>query len=213
MKKGSFISFEGGEGSGKSTQIKHLAAHLRAKGIEVIITREPGGTEEGESIRNLLVTGDPQRWDGLSEALMNYAARKRHVDTVIKPAISRGAWVLSDRFADSTMAYQGIVQGVGEGVINHLHRLVLGSFHPSLTVILDLDADLGLRRSKKRHFRSGSLETRYEQMGIDFHKKLRAAFRAIAKKNPSRCVRIDASQSEIKIAQMIWRAVVRRFEF
>lgn len=213
MIKGRFISFEGGEGSGKSTQIKHLAAHLRAKNIEVIITREPGGTAEGESIRDLLVTGDPERWDGLSEALMNYAARKRHVDSVIKPALYRGVWVLSDRFADSTMAYQGLVQEVGEAIINQLHRLVLGSFYPSLTIILDLDPDLGLRRSKKRNIRSGSQEMRYEQMGITFHKKLRTAFRLIAKNNPSRCVRIDASQSEIRIAQMVWKVVVKRFKF
>ena len=212
MKKGVFISFEGGDGAGKSTQIKLLAGRLRAHGIEVIETREPGGTPEGEGIRELLVLGNPKRWDGMSEALLNYAARRRHVEALIKPALAGGAWVLSDRFADSTMAYQGIAQGVGEAAIARLHRLTLGTLQPALTLVLDLDPDLGLARSNKRHFHSALAETRYERMGEAFQHKLRAAFRKIAKDNPKRCVRLDASKLEMAVAETVWKLVAKRFK-
>jgi dTMP kinase len=212
LKKGVFISFEGGDGAGKSTQIKLLAGRLRAHGIQVVETREPGGTPEGEAIRDLLVTGDPKRWDGLSEALLNLAARKRHVEVVIKPALAKGKWVLSDRFADSTMAYQGIVQGVGADIIKRLHELVIGPLTPALTIVLDLDPTLGLARSNKRHFRSSSAETRYEKMGPKFHRALRAAFRQIAKANRQRCVLLDASKPEVALADAVWKTVAKRFK-
>lgn len=207
-----FISFEGGDGAGKSTQIKLLAGRLRAHGIEVVETREPGGTPEGEAIRELLVTGEPGRWDGMSEALLNFAARRRHVETVIKPALAKGQWVLSDRFADSTMAYQGIVQGVGEGPIRRLHQLTLGAFQPALAIVLDLDPRVGLSRSNKRHFHASLAENRYEKMGESFHRKLRAAFRTIAKENPGRCVVLDAAKSEMAVAEAVWKLLTKRFK-
>lgn len=207
-----FISFEGGDGAGKSTQIKLLAGRLRAHGIDVLETREPGGTPEGEAIRTLLVTGDTKRWDGLSETLLNYAARLRHVESVVKPALAKGKWVLSDRFADSTMAYQGHVQGVGEAAVKKLHDLTLGAFQPALTIVLDLDPKLGVGRSNKRHFRSASAETRFERMGPQFHTRLRAAFRVIAKANPKRCVLLDASKSELIVADAVWKLVAKRFK-
>ena len=210
MGPGKFITFEGGEGAGKSTQIKHLAAHLESQGIPVLTTREPGGSEGAEAIRELLVTGEPDRWDPLSEALLNFAARRNHVETVIKPALEKGTWVLSDRFADSTTVYQGLAGGLGEDNIKKLYDLTLGTFAPDLTLILDLPAELGLKRSNRRHQISASNEDRYERKDKAFHEDLLEGFRKVARDNPERCVLVDATGSEEEIEKAIRRAVKDR---
>jgi len=169
--RGRFITLEGGEGAGKSTQIKRLTARLAARGIEAVATREPGGTPGAEAIRSLLVTGDVARWDAVTETLLHYAARREHVEKTVRPALARGAWVISDRFADSTMAYQGHAGAVGAARVAALHKLVLGDFQPDLTLILDLPVQVGLARAKAR----AGIEDRYERMGLAFHEALRKA--------------------------------------
>lgn len=212
---GRFITLEGGEGAGKSTQVKRLAAKLAERGIEVVQTREPGGTPGAEAIRNLLVTGDPDRWDAMTETLLHYAARRAHVEKTVKPALARGAWVISDRFADSTMAYQGYGGAVGQQTIMALHKLVLGDFAPDLTLVLDLPVEIGLRRAKARmQGQKDSLaaaEDRYERMGTAFHETLRKAFHAIAAREPDRCRVIDASGDVDAVAAALWQAVASRF--
>lgn len=212
MARGRFITFEGGEGAGKSTQIARLANRLEDKGVAVVTTREPGGTDAAEAVRRLLVTGEAARWDGVSEALLLFAARRHHAENLIKPALDKGKWVLSDRFADSTVAYQGIVRGVGEDAVNTLNRLTLGGFAPDLTLILDLDPAAGLARSHARNHADGSGETRFEEMGREFHDRLRRAYRKIAQDNPRRCELIDASGPEDAVAEKVWQIVSRRFK-
>ncbi|MEK9967788.1 MAG: dTMP kinase [Ferrovibrio sp.] len=208
---GRFITLEGGEGAGKSTQVKHLAAALAARGIEVVQTREPGGTPGAEAIRALLVTGDPARWDAMTETLLHYAARRAHVEKTVKPALARGAWVISDRFADSTMAYQGYAGAVGRDTVASLHQLVLGDFAPDLTLVLDLPVEVGLARAKARMQGSIQAEDRYERMGLAFHEALRAAFHDIAAREPQRCRLIDASGSADQVAAALWQTVAARF--
>lgn len=203
MSKGKFITFEGGEGAGKSTQVKHLADALRETGIDVETTREPGGAPGAEDIRNLLVNGDVNRWTPLSEALLNYAARAEHLDKTVYPALEQGKWVISDRFADSTMAYQGFGHGVPREALNKLYEAVLGDFQPDLTIVFDLDLETGLGRAEAR----GEDEDRYERMGRGFHERLRQGFLDIAKSEPKRCAVIDASQTIEQMAVAI-RAVV-----
>ncbi len=186
--QGRFITLEGGEGAGKSTQISRLAGALESAGVDVVRTREPGGSTGAEHIRALLVEGDVDRWQPMSEALLHFAARADHVDKVIRPALEAGKWVLCDRFADSTMAYQGYGHGLEPEVIHDLYQLVLGDFRPDLTIILDLDVTIGLERATER---AGG-EDRYERMDIDFHQRLRDGFLAIAKAEPERCAVIDA---------------------
>ncbi|MEE8258050.1 MAG: dTMP kinase [Sphingomonadales bacterium] len=212
MGRGKFITFEGGEGAGKSTQARLLAGHLRSAGIKVLTTREPGGSPGAEAIRELLVTGDPDRWDAVSEALLNFAARRDHVETIIKPALEKGIWVISDRFADSTTVYQGIAGRAGKDAINHLYRITLGEFGPDVTLVLDIPSDVGLARSKARHSASGSTEDRYENMGKDFHETLRGGFQAVAEANPERCVMIDASGEVADIEAAIKAAVFERLD-
>ncbi len=191
MKAGKFISFEGGEGGGKSTQAKRLADSLRNAGIDVVETREPGGAPGAEEIRKLLVTGAVDRWQPESEVLLNYAARVEHVATTIRPALAAGQWVISDRFFDSTTAYQGYGHGVDPNKIAALHQLFLGDFNPDLTLILDVPVDTGIERTK---IRTGD-ENRYERMNSAFHERLRRGFTEIAEAAPSRCVVIDAGQT------------------
>ena len=212
MGRGKFITFEGGEGAGKSTQIKRLASHLEARGISVLATREPGGSKEAEAIRELLVTGDPGRWDAMSEALLNFAARRNHVETVIKPALEKGTWVLSDRFADSTTVYQGIAGGLGEEIVQRLYTLTLGDFTPDLTLVFDLPAEVGLQRSNHRHQTTASQEDRYERMDRDFHDALREGFLKVARDNPGRCIVIDAEGPEDEIEKAIRRAVTKKLK-
>jgi dTMP kinase len=212
---GRFITLEGGEGAGKSTQVKRLAARLAACGIEVVQTREPGGTPGAEAIRQLLVSGDPARWDAMTETLLHYAARRAHVEKTVKPALRRGAWVVSDRFADSTMAYQGYAGSVGRDAVAALHRLVLGDFAPDLTLILDLPVETGLQRAQARlaqQASAGAAEDRYERMGTAFHETLRRAFHDIAAREPQRCVLVDAAGSPDRVADALWQAVASRFD-
>lgn len=210
--RGCFISLEGGEGTGKTTQINHLRAHLEARGLDVITTREPGGTPAAEAIRALLVSGEVDRWTTMTEALLHYAARHDHYVHTIKPALERGIWVISDRFADSTMAYQGITQGLGMDRISALHDTVLGDFEPDLTLILDLPVEVGLARANHRNTgvdgaTNGACEDRYERMGQAFHDRLRQAFLDIAASNPARCRVIDADGDPEAVAQRLWSTV------
>jgi len=189
MDRGSFITIEGGEGAGKSTQAALLGEAIGGAGIDVLVTREPGGAPGAEDIRTLLVEGSVSRWDPMSEALLHYAARKEHLETTVIPALDAGRWVISDRFADSTMAYQGYGHGLGSGIIARLHDLVLGDFRPDLTVILDVAVETGLERG------NAGREDRYERMGTDFHRRLRQGFVEIARLDPERCALLDAGQS------------------
>ncbi|MHA1538508.1 MAG: dTMP kinase [Alphaproteobacteria bacterium] len=203
MGRGRFITFEGGEGSGKSTQCRRLAQRLADAGIEAIPTREPGGTPGGDDIRALLVEGEAGRWDAKSEALLHFAARREHVTRMIEPALAAGRWVVCDRFTDSSMAYQGYGHGLGADYIQALAELTIGDFRPELTLILDIDPQIGLKRAGRR----GGNETRYEAMEIEFHQRLRAGFLKIAEAEPGRCVVIAATGSEEQIAEAVWRAV------
>ena len=213
MGRGAFISLEGGEGAGKSTQIERLGRRLEARGVHVITTREPGGTPEAERIRNLLLTGDVERWDAISEALLNFAARRNHVENLIKPTLESGSWVLCDRFFDTTLVYQGIAGKAGLDNIEALRHLVLGDFAPDLTLVLELQAEEGLRRAGRRLEGEGVVpEDRFEKKGLEFHERVRAAYHEIIENEPQRCVRIDASGSEQAIETEIWAAVQLRLE-
>lgn len=208
---GRFITLEGGEGAGKSTQIAGLAKRLEAAGIGVIATREPGGAPGADTIRSILVSGDTDRWDPMSEALLNFAARREHLMRTIWPALERGHWVLSDRFADSTMAYQGYGHGIDRELIAALYRAAVGDFHPDMTIILDLPVTEGLRRANERNGAAGAGEDRYERMDVAFHERLRSGFLAIAAAEPERCVVIDAGGEPDKVAALIWAAVTAKF--
>jgi dTMP kinase len=200
-----FITLEGGEGAGKSTQAHKLAARLMERGHRVTLTREPGGAPGAEIIRELLVSGDTGRWTPLAETLLHFAAREEHLVRTIRPALVRGDWVICDRFIDSTFAYQGAAQGSSRETIAALGKIVIGDDMPGLTLILDLPVDVGLSRA---HHRGG--EDRYERMGTGFHETLRSAFLAIAEAEPQRCVLIDASLDEENVARQIWHSVTSR---
>ncbi len=189
-----FISFEGGEGSGKTTQINNLVAMLRARGHDVITTREPGGVPEAESIRNLLVQRDGGAWNAMSEVLLLFAARSMHIEKLIKPALSEGKIVVCDRFTDSTIAYQGYGRGVGVDKIREIEQISIGEFTPDLTFILDIDVTAGLARSNVRLSDEQSTEDRFERMDISFHEKLREGFLEIARQNEGRCYILNAAQ-------------------
>lgn len=203
MSPGVFITFEGGEGAGKSTQVRRLAGRLAALGREVVTTREPGGSEGAEAVRALLVEGAADRWSPMSETLLLYAARTDHLERLIRPALARGAVVISDRFADSTRAYQGAAGGIEPAFIDTLERQVLGDTRPDLTLILDLPAERGLERA----FGRGGAEARFEHKGIDFHRRLRDGFLALAAAEPGRCVVIDADQPVEAVEVAITTAV------
>ncbi len=204
--RGRFITLEGGEGAGKSTQIARLAGALTKSGITVRTTREPGGSPAAESIRKLLVEGEPGRWRPLTEALLHFAARKEHLDTVVLPALDSGEWVISDRFADSTMAYQGYGHQLGPEPIEALYKVAVGDFKPDLTLILDVPVEAGLGRTKSRNHD----ETRYERMGSPFHERVRRGFLSIAAANPDRCVVIDATAALDEVSAEIFNAVAKR---
>ena len=186
MTRGRFITIEGGEGAGKSTQAKRLCDTLRAGGRVVVCTREPGGSAGAEDIRRLLVSGEVDRWDAMTEALLHSAARRDHLVKTVQPALGRGEWVVSDRFADSTTAYQGYGQGLKLDVVERLVEFVVGDCIPDLTLILDVPVDVGLARASAR---GGG---RYERMGATFHQRLRDGFLEIAGREPARYVVIDA---------------------
>ena len=206
MAGGKFITIEGGEGAGKSTQIKLLADWLRERGIAVTTTREPGGSPGAEAIRKLLVEGSVDKWDGTTEALLHFAARRDHLRRTVWPALEQGEWVISDRFADSTKAYQGYGHGLPLDMIDQLYQIAVGDFRPHLTVILDLPVDLGLSRAARR----AGTETRYESMDVDFHRRLREGFLEIAKAEPKRCVVVDAAGSIEAVRMALRMAVIQR---
>ena len=208
---GRFVTVEGGEGAGKSTQIRRLAAWLDGRGIETVTTREPGGTPGAEAIRALLVTGAPDRWDAMTEALLVAAARRDHAGKLIRPALARGAWVLCDRFADSTLAYQGYAGGLPLDGLTALTRFAVGDLTPDLTVVLDLPAAEGLRRAGARaEARPGAgsaAESRFEARTRRFHEAVRDGFLDIARKEPVRCVVVDAAAPVDDVARRIAAAV------
>lgn len=194
---GRFITFEGGEGCGKSTQLQLLQKYLSQKGIAVLSTKEPGGTDIGLELRRLLVTGDKDKMDAIAEALLYYADRRIHMTKKVWPALERGEWVLSDRFADSTVAYQyyGYNKKVSKSVLDNLYQVAVGDFKPDLTIILDIDVEVGLSRSFAKAAGMAEKETRHESRGTEFHHLLRQGFLEIAKQEPQRCVVLDANKS------------------
>lgn len=204
-RRGRLITFEGGEGAGKSTQVARLAADLRATGLTVVATREPGGTPGGEAIRSLLVDGPPARWSPLTETLLLLAARHDHVLRVIEPALAAGEWVLCDRFSDSTRVYQGIAGAVGLSLVDQLHRTILGDLKPDLTLVLDCPVPVGLARR-----RASAGENRFEQMAEAYHERVREGFLKIARAAPERCVVIDATQPVTVVASRVRAAVHAR---
>ena len=206
--RGRFISLEGGEGAGKSTHIRHLAASLEDAGLTVVTTREPGGSPGAEAIRGLLVTGEPGRWDGVTELLLLYAARRDHLHRTILPALDHGHWVITDRFADSTMAYQGYGFGIARETVEQVHRLAIDDVRTDLTLILDIPVADGLKRAGKRDGDGAS--NRYERMPRGFHERLRKGFLDIAAREPARCVVIDATPDAAAVARAIRAAVSER---
>jgi dTMP kinase len=204
--RGKFITFEGGEGAGKSTQARLLKERLEARGIRAVLTREPGGSPGAEQIRKLLVEGEPERWTPMTETLLFLAARSDHVAKLITPALDDGSWVICDRFVDSTLVYQGVARGLGLERVRALQTAALGEIAPDLTFILDLAPDAGLARTRDR---SGA-ETRFERFAAEFHARLRTAFRDIAAEEPGRCVIVDAAASRDAVASEIWRNVMER---
>ena len=205
MARGVFITFEGGEGAGKSTQAARLAQRLRAGGRVALATREPGGSTGAEAIRTLLVTGDTDRWSATAETLLMYAARFDHIERVIGPALARGDIVICDRFADSTRAYQGEGGGANSSLIDTLERETRVLCWPDLTLVFDLPPDEGLRRASGR----AEGETRFEARDLAFHTRLREAFLAIAGADPGRCRVIDATADEASVDAAVWKAVSR----
>jgi dTMP kinase len=205
---GKFITFEGGEGAGKSTQAAMLGSRLESLGLEVQLTREPGGSPGAEIIRHVLLTGAARPLGAEVEAMLFAAARDDHVRCTILPALRAGKWVVCDRFADSTRVYQGTLGHVDQRLINVLERVSIGSLAPDLTVILDLPVELGLERARQR--RGDAKADRFEGEGVDFHEKLREAYLTIAANEPERCVVIDASTSKEAVAQSVWQAVQSR---
>jgi dTMP kinase len=207
--RGRFISFEGGEGSGKSTQIRMLAERLDAAKLRAIVTREPGGSPGAEIIRHLLLSGMGKLLGPETETLLFAAARDDHVRTVIKPALNQGVWVLCDRFSDSTRAYQGRLGKVAPEVIDAMERVTIGRLKPDLTLILDVPVEVGLQRAAAR--RGSGTPDRFEAEDIRFHQQLRDAYRQIAADEPKRCVLIDANADANTVAASVWAALRDRF--
>jgi dTMP kinase len=207
--RGRFISFEGGEGSGKSTQIKKLADRLEAAKLRTVVTREPGGSPGAEVIRHLVLSGMGKLLGAEAETLLFAAARDDHVRTVILPALNQGTWVLSDRFSDSTRAYQGKLGKVAPAVLNAMERVTIGNLKPDLTIVLDVPVEVGLKRAAAR--RGQGAPDRFESEDVRFHQELREAYREIAAADPNRCVLIDATADPNAVAAQIWTALRDRF--
>jgi len=207
--RGRFISFEGGEGAGKSTQIKLLAEKLAGAKVRTIVTREPGGSPGAEIIRHLVLSGVGKLLGPEAETLLFAAARDDHVHTVIEPALKQGIWVLCDRFSDSTRVYQGILGKVSPAILSAMQRVTIGDLKPDLTVILDVPVEVGLRRAAER--RGAGAADRFEAEGIKFHRELRDAYRRIAAAEPQRCLLIDATAEPDMVAANIWSALRHRF--
>jgi dTMP kinase len=205
---GRFITFEGGEGAGKSTQAAALVDKLATFGVGAMLTREPGGSPGGEIIRYVVLSGAARPLGAEAEAVLLAAARADHLETLIKPALARGRWVVCDRFVDSMRVYQGVAGKVGRPLIKALERLTVGDAMPDLTFILDLPAEIGLARAGER--RGAAAADRFESEGLAFHEVLNAGFREIAAAEPERCVLIDASRPTEKVAGEVWRHVRKR---
>jgi dTMP kinase len=210
---GRFITFEGGEGVGKSTQVKRLVAALSQRSVEAIRTREPGGTPKAEAVRAFILQGRSEAWGAGAEAVLFAAARLDHVNQLVTPNLDNGRWVISDRFSDSTRAYQGLTGGVDVRLIDALEVLALNGHKPDLTIVLDMDPEAAFRRVMGRETEAALAETgdRFEKEDLEWHKRLRDAFLAIARNNAERCVIIPANQAEEALAEEIWDVMLRRF--
>ena len=209
--KAPFITLEGGEGTGKSTQIKLLSAWLTEEGIDHVCTREPGGAPGAEEIRTMVLTGEVDRWTPMTEVLLYTASRSDHVERVIVPSIESGKWVLCDRFADSSVAYQGAGRGVGVQRVKDLQNLVLDDLKPDLTLILDIPIEVGLDRAMSREGDKAVKEDRIERMGKSLHEQSRDVFMEIAKEEPDRCVVVDANKTIEELQQGLRAIIVDRF--
>ncbi|MCC2111769.1 MAG: dTMP kinase [Hyphomicrobiales bacterium] len=210
---GKFITFEGGEGSGKSTQVKRLAEALRKKGLSIVETREPGGSPGAEMLRHVLLSGVAEALGPKAEALLFAAARDDHLRVTIRPALARGDWVICDRFADSTRVYQGLGGKVDTEFLDQLEELILQGLKPDLTIILDIPAELGMERAaRRRNAEGGGEPDRFEKHSVAHHEQLRKGFLDIAKKEPERCAVVDATASENDIEAAIWTIVTERLE-
>jgi len=215
MARGKFISFEGGEGTGKSTQIRRLADRLEAAGIAVVETREPGGTPGAEIIRRTILSGRTRNLGPFAEALMMNAARDDHLNEVIRPALKAGKWVLCDRFADSTRVYQGTMGDTDSDLLKAMEQAVVAKDWPNLTIILDLDPEIGLERARavtRKALGQSAPADRFEDEALDEHHRMRLAFLEIARAEPDRCAVIDADQSPDAVAEAVWSAVTTRLK-
>ena len=209
---GRFITFEGGEGSGKSTQARRLAERLRGVGLDVLLTREPGGSPFAEQIRGLLLGGTLSPHPPIAEALLFFAARADHLEATIRPALAAGRWVICDRFSDSTRAYQGAAGGVPDATLDTLETLVVGASAPDVTFLLDVDAATGLARAtRRREAVEGTEIDPFESRALAFHERLRKGYLAIAARAPERCVSLDGTEPVATIADRIWASVRQRF--
>jgi dTMP kinase len=204
--RGKFITFEGGEGAGKSTQSRLLVDYLNKNGLETVWSREPGGCREAEEIRQLLLKGEINKWDGVTELLLLYAARRVHTERKIKPLLSKNITVVSDRYFDSSLAYQGFGHGLSLSEIDTLRHIVLGDFRPDLTIILDIDVEIGLDRSCR-----GGGKNRYESMALEFHRKVKYGFDYIYRTNSERCVKIDVADVSIDDLSEQIREKIKQF--
>ena len=203
-RRGLFITIEGGDGCGKTTQIQNLTNRIKSIVLSpYVVTREPGGAPSAELIRGLLVNGDVEKWRPATEGLLMSAARHEHVEQIIRPALAQNKLVMSDRFVDSTIVYQGIVGGVARNDIDAMNHIACGDIYPDVTIILDIDSQIGLARAKSR----GTGEDRFEAKGLAYHEKVRAGFLDIATDDPSRCVVINANRTPDDIAEDIWQVV------
>lgn len=206
MQRGRFITFEGGEGAGKTTQARLLVERLRARGLDVLQTREPGGSPGAEEIRGIAVSGEADRWSARTETLLMYAARSDHLERTILPALAAGRWVVCDRFADSSRVYQGAGGGTPESLIEALDDAVVNGDQPDLTLVFDLPVEVGLDRA----FGRGLFETRFESKGLAFHQKLRDGFLQVAARHPERCVILDATGEVEAVSARLWAVVEER---
>jgi dTMP kinase len=213
---GLFVTFEGGEGCGKTTQINRLTSALSAAGRRVVATREPGGTPEGEQLRHLIVQRGSGEWSPLAEVLMILAARQMHVENIIRPSLVEGSVVICDRFSDSTIAYQSCGRGLERHTIEALSDIVIGDFKPDLTIVLDMDVQKGLERSSKRlaseAFGSRKTEDRFEKFDMAFHERVRKGFLDIARADKARCHVLDASQDVDVVAGQVRELVFNRLK-
>ncbi len=209
LQRGRFITFEGGEGAGKSTQIRQLADRLAGAGVHTIVTREPGGSPGAEIMRHLVLSGVGKVLGPEAETLLFAAARDDHVHLVIGPSLARGLWVLCDRFSDSTRVYQGSLGKVDPALIDALDRVTIDALRPDLTLVLDVPAETGLARAAKR--RGSAAADRFEGEDLAFHQRLREAYRKLVRDNPDRCVLIDADADEQTVAARVWRILQARF--